>query len=110
MSVPTPRRALLSVYDKTGIVDLGRSLVDLGWELVSSGGTASLLVAEGIAVTEVAEMTQAPEMLGGRVKTPHPVVHGGTVPGCNHRVQDRTRSRDQHRQRHGGDRTSGPVS
>ena len=79
MSAPTPRRALLSVYDKTGIVDLGRSLVDLGWELVSSGGTASLLAAEGIAVTEVAEMTQAPEMLGGRVKTLHPVVHGGIL-------------------------------
>ncbi|MEE2630897.1 MAG: bifunctional phosphoribosylaminoimidazolecarboxamide formyltransferase/IMP cyclohydrolase PurH, partial [Actinomycetota bacterium] len=79
MSAPAGRRALLSVYDKTGIVDLATSLVELGWELVSSGGTASLLAADGIAVTEVAEMTQAPEMLGGRVKTLHPVVHGGIL-------------------------------
>jgi len=79
MSAPAGRRALLSVYDKTGIVDLATSLVELGWELVASDKSASLLAAEGIAVTEVAEMTQAPEMLGGRVKTLHPVVHGGIL-------------------------------
>ena len=79
MSTSTPRRALLSVYDKTGIVDLARSLEGLGWELISSGGTALELTAEGIAVTEVAEITQAPEMLGGRVKTLHPAVHGGIL-------------------------------
>ena len=79
MSAPTGRRALLSVYDKTGIVELSRGLVELGWELVSSGGTASLLAAEGIPVTGVVEITQAPEMLGGRVKTLHPVVHGGIL-------------------------------
>ena len=72
-------RALLSVYDKAGIVDIGRGLVELGWELVSSGGTARLLAAEGVLVTEVAEVTQAPEMLGGRVKTLHPVIHGGIL-------------------------------
>ena len=79
MSAPTGRRALLSVYDKTGIVELSRGLVELGWEVVSSGGTASLLAAEGIPVTGVAEITQAPEMLGGRVKTLHPVVHAGIL-------------------------------
>ncbi len=75
----TSHRALLSVYDKTGIVDLGRGLVDLGWEIVSSGGTAGALADAGVAVTEVAEITQAPEMLGGRVKTLHPVIHGGIL-------------------------------
>ena len=72
-------RALLSVYDKAGIVDLARGLVGLGWEIVSSGGTATLLAGEGVAVTEVAEVTGAPEMLGGRVKTLHPLVHGGIL-------------------------------
>jgi len=64
MSAPPGRRALLSVYDKTGIVELSRGLVELGWELVSSGGTASVLVDEGLPVTEVAQVTGAPEMLG----------------------------------------------
>ena len=73
------RRALLSVHDKAGIVDLARGLVDLGWELVSSGGTARLLSDEGLPVTEVAETTGAPEILGGRVKTLHPVIHGGIL-------------------------------
>lgn len=73
------RRALISVYDKAGIVDLARGLVDLGWELVSSGGTASLLADDGVPVTEVAEVTGAPEMLGGRVKTLHPDIHGGIL-------------------------------
>ena len=72
-------RALLSVYDKVGIVDLARGLVDLGWEVVSSGGTASLLADEGVPVTEVAQVTGAPEMLGGRVKTLHPAIHGGIL-------------------------------
>jgi phosphoribosylaminoimidazolecarboxamide formyltransferase/IMP cyclohydrolase len=72
-------RALLSVYDKAGIVDLARGLVDLGWEIVSSGGTASLLAGEGVPVTEVAQVTGAPEMLGGRVKTLHPAIHGGIL-------------------------------
>ena len=79
MSAPTGRRALLSVYDKTGIVELSRGLVELGWELLSSGGTASVLVDEGLPVTEVAQVTGAPEMLGGRVKTLHPAIHGGIL-------------------------------
>ena len=72
-------RALLSVYDKAGIVELARGLVDLGWEVVSSGGTASLLADEGVPVTEVAQVTGAHEMLGGRVKTLHPAIHGGIL-------------------------------
>ncbi|MBF44025.1 MAG: bifunctional phosphoribosylaminoimidazolecarboxamide formyltransferase/inosine monophosphate cyclohydrolase [Acidimicrobiaceae bacterium] len=79
VTVSTPRRALLSVYDKAGIVDLARGLAELGWELVSTGGTATLLVDEGIPVVEVAEITKAPEMLGGRVKTLHPMVLGGIL-------------------------------
>ena len=76
---PVPKRALLSVHDKTGVADLARGLVEAGWELVSSGGTASVLVDEGLPVTEVAQVTGAPEMLGGRVKTLHPAIHGGIL-------------------------------
>ncbi len=72
-------RALLSVYDKTGIVDLARGLSGLGWELVSSGGTSAALAEAGIDHIEVADLTGAPEMLGGRVKTLHPKVHGGIL-------------------------------
>ena len=72
-------RALLSVYDKTGVIDLAKGLVDLGWELVSSGGTASAIADAGLPVVEVAAVTDAPEMLGGRVKTLHPKIHGGIL-------------------------------
>jgi phosphoribosylaminoimidazolecarboxamide formyltransferase/IMP cyclohydrolase len=72
-------RALLSVYDKTGLVDLARGLTDLGWELVSSGGTSAALAEAGIAHIEVADLTGAPEMLSGRVKTLHPTIHGGIL-------------------------------
>ena len=72
-------RALLSVYDKTGLVDLARGLSDLGWELVSSGGTSTVLGEAGIDHLEVADLTGAPEMLGGRVKTLHPGIHGGIL-------------------------------
>src|SRR5580700_8027175 len=72
-------RALLSVYDKSGLTDLAGGLVDLGWELIASGKTAAALTDAGIAVTEVAAVTGAPEMLGGRVKTLHPKVHGGIL-------------------------------
>ncbi len=72
-------RALLSVYDKTGAVDLARGLADLGWELISSGGTSAALAEAGIAHVEVADLTGAPEMLGGRVKTLHPTIHGGIL-------------------------------
>ena len=72
-------KALLSVYDKTGIEEFARGLADLGWELVSSGGTSAALTAAGIDHVEVADLTGAPEMLGGRVKTLHPVIHGGIL-------------------------------
>lgn len=75
----TARTALLSVYDKEGIVDFARSLVGLGWQLVSSGNTARTIRDAGIDVREVAEITGAAEMLGGRVKTLHPNVHGGIL-------------------------------
>ena len=71
--------ALLSVSDKTGIVDFARSLAELGVRLLSTGGTARLLADAGLAVTEVAEVTGFPEMLDGRVKTLHPRIHGGLL-------------------------------
>ena len=71
--------ALLSVSDKTGIVDFARQLAGLGVRLLSTGGTARLLSEAGLAVTEVAEVTGAPEMLDGRVKTLHPRIHGGLL-------------------------------
>jgi phosphoribosylaminoimidazolecarboxamide formyltransferase/IMP cyclohydrolase len=72
-------RALLSVYDKTGIVELGRGLVDLGWELLSSGGTAKELMKADVPVTEVAEYTGFPEMPDGLVKTLNPKIHAGLL-------------------------------
>ncbi len=76
----TPRpRALLSVSDKSGLVELARGLADRGFELVSTGGTARAIREAGFAVTDVAELTGAPEMLDGRVKTLHPRVHGGVL-------------------------------
>jgi phosphoribosylaminoimidazolecarboxamide formyltransferase/IMP cyclohydrolase len=77
--VPVPRRALLSVSDKSGLVDFARGLVRLGFELVSTGGTARALRDAGLAVTDVAAVTGFPEMLDGRVKTLHPRVHGGIL-------------------------------
>jgi phosphoribosylaminoimidazolecarboxamide formyltransferase/IMP cyclohydrolase len=72
-------RALVSVSDKTGIVEFARGLAALGIELLSTGGTAALLAREGVKVTQVQDFTGAPEMLGGRVKTLHPKVHGGIL-------------------------------
>lgn len=72
-------RALLSVYDKTGLVGLARGLADCGWELVASGGTAGALADAGIGHLSVEQVTQSPEMLGGRVKTLHPRIHGGIL-------------------------------
>ncbi|WP_299513027.1 bifunctional phosphoribosylaminoimidazolecarboxamide formyltransferase/IMP cyclohydrolase [uncultured Limnohabitans sp.] len=72
-------RALISVSDKTGIVDLAKELHALGVGLISTGGTAKLLADQGLPVTEVAEVTGFPEMLDGRVKTLHPKVHGGLL-------------------------------
>ncbi len=73
------KRALLSVSDKTGLLPLGEGLVAAGWELVASGGTASALRSAGLPVTEVSDLTGFPEILGGRVKTLHPAVHGGIL-------------------------------
>ncbi len=72
-------RALISVYDKTGIVEFARELASLGMEIVSTGGTAKLLRDAGIPVRDVSDLTGWPEMLGGRVKTLHPKVHGGIL-------------------------------
>ncbi len=77
--VPVPRRALLSVSDKTGLADLGRGLLARGFELVSTGGTARALRDAGLPVTDVAAVTGFPEMLDGRVKTLHPRVHAGLL-------------------------------
>jgi phosphoribosylaminoimidazolecarboxamide formyltransferase/IMP cyclohydrolase len=72
-------KALLSTYDKTGLADLGHTLSDAGYELVSTGGTARDLRSVGLQVQEVSEITGSPEILEGRVKTLHPVVHGGIL-------------------------------
>jgi phosphoribosylaminoimidazolecarboxamide formyltransferase / IMP cyclohydrolase len=71
--------ALLSVSDKTGVVDFARGLATLGWSLISTGGTAKALRAAGIAVRDVSDVTNFPEMLDGRVKTLHPAVHGALL-------------------------------
>ena len=78
-SVPVPRRALLSVSDKTGLVAFAAGLVRAGFELVSTGGTARVLREAGLPVTDVAAVTGFPEMLDGRVKTLHPRVHAGIL-------------------------------
>jgi phosphoribosylaminoimidazolecarboxamide formyltransferase / IMP cyclohydrolase len=72
-------RALISVWDKSGIVPFARRLREMGVEIISTGGTASLLRAESIAHIEIQEFTNFPEILGGRVKTLHPKVHGGLL-------------------------------
>ena len=72
-------RALLSVYDKTGIAALGQGLVELGYEVVSTGGTLAALQAAGVPVTAVSDVTAFPEILDGRVKTLHPHIHGGLL-------------------------------
>jgi phosphoribosylaminoimidazolecarboxamide formyltransferase / IMP cyclohydrolase len=78
------QRAILSVTDKTGLVDFARTLSTLGVELISTGGTAKLLRDSGVAVKDISELTGFPEMLDGRVKTLHPKVHGGIL----HRRED----------------------
>src|SRR5713101_3314171 len=72
-------RALLSVSDKTGLVDFARALAGHGVELVSTGGTRKALADAGLAVRDVSELTGFPEMMDGRVKTLHPKVHGGLL-------------------------------
>ena len=73
------KRAILSVWDKTGLVDLARGLAGHGYELVASGGSARMLVEAGLTVTQVDDVTGHPEILGGRVKTLHPAIHGGIL-------------------------------
>jgi phosphoribosylaminoimidazolecarboxamide formyltransferase / IMP cyclohydrolase len=75
----TMKRALISVSDKTGVVDFARGLAEAGFEIISSGGTAKALDEGGVAVHKVADLTGAPEILGGRVKTLHPAIHGGIL-------------------------------
>jgi len=87
--MPVPRRALLSVSDKSGLVELGRGLVACGFELVSTGGTARALREGGLPVTDVAAVTGAPEMLDGRVKTLHPRIHAGIL--ADRRLEDHRR-------------------
>lgn len=72
-------RALLSVTDKTGILELAKELENLGIEIISTGGTAKVLKEGGIKVTEISKLTEFPEILEGRVKTLHPKVHGGIL-------------------------------
>ena len=71
--------AILSVHNKTGLVEFAQGLTSLGWTLLASGGTAKLLRDNNIPVTEVADYTKSPEILGGRVKTLHPAIHGGLL-------------------------------
>ena len=75
----TRRRALVSVYDKTGVAEFGRALAKRGWEVLSTGGTARTLREAGVPVTEVAVVTGHPEMMDGRVKTLHPAIHAGLL-------------------------------
>ena len=72
-------RALLSVSNKTGLIDLAEGLRRLGLELVSTGGTARALAEAGLPVTNVSDVTRFPEMMDGRVKTLHPLIHGGIL-------------------------------
>ena len=71
--------AILSVHNKSGLTEFAQGLADLGWTLLASGGTAKTLREKDIMVTEVANYTKSPEILGGRVKTLHPAVHGGLL-------------------------------
>src|SRR5262245_7595000 len=73
------RRALISVFDKTGLVELAEALAARGVEIVSTGGSAKTLKAAGIAVSDVSDVTGFPEIMDGRVKTLHPKIHGGLL-------------------------------
>ena len=83
-SVPVPplvpvKRALLSVFDKSGLIDFAKALADRGVELVSTGGSYKALKEAGLAVLDISEVTGFPEIMDGRVKTLHPAVHGGLL-------------------------------
>src|SRR5260370_28653180 len=88
------QRALISVFDKTGILDIAKRLAALNIEILSTGGTAKLLRESGVAVKDVSEFTGWPEMLGGRVKTLHPKVHGGLLYRRNF-PQDEQQAKEQ---------------
>src|SRR6476646_6789056 len=79
MSMRAIRRALLSVSDKSGLVDFARVLAGFGVELISTGGTRKALLEAGLQVKDISEVTNFPEMLDGRVKTLHPRVHAGIL-------------------------------
>ena len=84
MAVRKPiRRALVSVYEKSRLLELGKALQDAGVEILSTGSTAKTLAGAGIAVTEVSEYTGFPEIMGGRVKTLHPRIHSGILADQN---------------------------
>ena len=84
-AMPKTKLALLSVFDKSGITELAASLVDSGWTLLSSGGTAKVIADAGLPVTDVADHTGSPIMLGHRVVTLHPKVHGGILADRNNK-------------------------
>tara|TARA_B100000900_G_C20270743_1_gene589893 strand:- start:89 stop:682 length:594 start_codon:yes stop_codon:yes gene_type:complete len=84
--------ALLSVSNKSGIVDFATSLVNIGYTLISSGGTHAVIQAEGIPVTKVSDYTGSPEILNGRVKTLHPKIHGGILAQRGNPVHDMDRN------------------
>ena len=95
------QRAILSVTDKTGLVEFARRLAAMGVELISTGGTAKLLRDSGIAVKDISELTGFPEMLDGRVKTLHPKVHGGIL---------HMRNNAEHRRRRRASTASSPST
>jgi len=90
----TPRRALLSVSDRQGLVEFASGLAGTGWELMASGGTARVLQAAGLAARAVEDVTRWPEMLDGRVKTLHPAIHGGIL--ARREVPEHLRQLDAH--------------
>ena len=95
-------RALISVSDKTGVVEMAKGLAALGAEVLSTGGTAKALREAGVAVTDVAAYTGSPEILDGRVKTLHPKIHGGLLgrrPGSRPCIPDAATRHRQHRRR-----------
>src|ERR1700738_1357438 len=83
---PPVRRALLSVSDKTGLIELAQALATRNIEILSTGGTARLLIQNGVPVREVGDYTGFPEIMDGRVKTLHPKIHGGLL--CRRGVAD----------------------
>jgi phosphoribosylaminoimidazolecarboxamide formyltransferase/IMP cyclohydrolase len=90
MEVPSIKIALVSVYDKTGIVEFAKGLASLGIELLSTGGTAKLLMENSIAVQEIADYTGFPEILNGRVKSLHPKIHAGLLYRRNNKSDQET--------------------